>query len=363
MTDPIPGQVPAEIIEDNGSDELSRDEQSEKVIRFMEKLHAPEIFASEETKREYIQNLTFDEFKNLLMATNSMLRDIPVSQRSLDGENVYLKAGVFKIDDEYVPPQHEDKEELLHEMFDDIEKMNQNGRSMQDIALLTSASINAIHLFNDGNGRTSRLLYVLLKDDYTNSEEENGHLTEVLGEDGRDIVDINPGLIAKDIDLYVAKQIGLDPSDPSRPVGFWGKSNDSITKKQIDEIFSKKNDLSDENKSFVKSIVNSDEGKSYAHGFFAFYKFLKDNDTVDKYKKTFYRDDKIFLSRVLTEPIIEDLRDEDAERIKKNYWNIKKMYVREMMNSIVKPDEYFGMDYRGAKVSLRDKLKSRGEKE
>lgn len=353
MSDPIPGQVPEE--------EFSRDEQSERLIRFMDKLHANEIFSSEESKREYIQNLTFDEFKNLLTSANSMLRDIPISQRTMDGETVYLQNQGMAMDDEYIPPTFEDKGELLEEMFSNLQTMNSGGRSMVDMGLLVGASINAIHPFNDGNGRTGRLLYTLLTRDYSGSEEEKTYLKQVLGEDGRGSVDINPGYIRHALNLSLSKKVGLNPSDPLSTVGFWGEVRTGITKKELDEILSAKTEITEENKLFIEQVVHSDESHDFNHGFLAVYQYLSEKGLVEEYKKVFYKDGKPLWSRIIANPIIRDLNDNaSVEEIRNNYRNIKKTYVKELINSIVHPDQYITTKYDGGETTLRDLLKERG---
>jgi hypothetical protein len=92
MSESVTGQVP-ENIEQISTGEYSRDEQAQKVIKFMERIHAKEVFGSEESKRQYIQDITFEDFSKLLTATNFMLRDIPINKKSFDGEHVYLGGG------------------------------------------------------------------------------------------------------------------------------------------------------------------------------------------------------------------------------------------------------------------------------
>lgn len=353
MSEPIPGKI--------SENEINRDEQADKIIRFMEKLHADEIFATEESKREYIQDLTFDEFKNLLTATNSILRDIPVSQRVMDGEKVYLQKGIMSVDDEYIPPVYEDKDELLKEMFVNIQSMSSEGGKLEDMALLAGASINAIHPFNDGNGRTSRLLYTLLANNYNSSEEQKMYIKQILGEEGRDIVDINPGLIGSEINKHIAGELGLNPKDPLKPVGFWGEGSFGVTKKELDKILSEKPEISEENKRFIEQVMRSDESHDFAHGFQAVYQYLNEKGIAEECKKLFYKEGALIRSRIMANPIVEELKDdEEVEEIRKNYRNIKKSYVRGVMNSIMRPNEYTTAKYDGSKITLRDLFKERG---
>ena len=86
-------------------------------------------------------------------------------------------------------PKHEDKEELLKYAYDSLDDVGK-----EDIKYLIPAVINALHLFNDGNGRSSRILYQLLET-YGSNEEFKNKLKISLGEYGRyDSPDISPEL-------------------------------------------------------------------------------------------------------------------------------------------------------------------------
>lgn len=95
--------------------------------------------------------------------------------------------------------------------------MEAQGSSLQDIALLISTGVNAIHLFNDGNGRTSRLLNYLINTDYTGSEDQVVFLKKLLGENGRLFIDINPKDAIESYILY--NQLNIDPESVDYPKG------------------------------------------------------------------------------------------------------------------------------------------------
>ena len=189
--------------------EVKRDKQSDKFIGFMEKLKAKEFFGNEESKREFIKNLEFDQFENLFFASNAMLRDIPVSKRAMDGTDVALRpvetssfSSVFAKPETQYPPRHEDKKELLNELFLAAKEMNEEDVPMEDIALMISVAINAVHPFMDGNGRMSRLIYFLLTEDCNGAEEQMTQLKKVLGYKGRLLINNDPSEATKAINEY-----------------------------------------------------------------------------------------------------------------------------------------------------------------
>ena len=62
----------------------------------------------------------------------------------------------------YTPPNAQDRRMLFAEVLKAMQEMAKDERSLEDIAILLSSSVNAIHAYSDANGRTSRLLYLLL---------------------------------------------------------------------------------------------------------------------------------------------------------------------------------------------------------
>lgn len=162
---------------------IERDKRADYLVNFLDHINAKNILDSEESKREFIKNTSFEDFEGWVVRFNGMLRSIPIKERYIDGKDVALVSNPDQITElekkfnntgsktEY-PPRETDKEELLKEMHQLAQKMEAQGSSLQDIALLISTGVNAIHLFNDGNGRTSRLLNYLINTDYTGSEDQ-----------------------------------------------------------------------------------------------------------------------------------------------------------------------------------------------
>ncbi len=128
------------------------------VLTFFKKLGVDALVEDPNAKNEFVQNLSFEDFKKLLTRINGILREIPnTKERTTDGKHVI----VFSADAQqilYTPPYHEDKDELLQQTFSALKRMGTN----KDSAAMVWSSLNAIHLFGDGNGRTSRLAYVFL---------------------------------------------------------------------------------------------------------------------------------------------------------------------------------------------------------
>ena len=168
-----------------------REKQADKIIDFLNKIHAFEYTQKLLHDPELKNELSFENFKEFLIRINGIARDIPISGRSTDGNTVYLSGF-----DEALVPMHEQKEEILEDAFDSLDKIQPG-----DEAYMLPAVINAVHLFADGNGRTSRIMHTLLQS--KNEEEFERNLRLAVGYEGRyNTSDINPGLVRVDIETY-----------------------------------------------------------------------------------------------------------------------------------------------------------------
>lgn len=321
MSDPIPGKIPEEALK--SSDEYSREEQGSKLIRFIDRVGAREIFKSEETKRQFLENLDFETFKDLLLSANAVLRDIPVKDRQTDGETVYLSGFV----EEDYPPQHQDKEELLAKVFGNIKEMNESGKDIKDIGLLIGASINALHLFNDANGRTSRLAYSLLADNY-DSELKDSDIQEILGEYGREVVDISPSILfINEIDPLIEDEV----RDSVNPKPMWQRCwmepdqiRATLVEKGVDQ----------DNAEFMAKYCLHDR-----QGFLALEKYLSSKGILGDYVKS-YVPEKPDRLDIVFDKVVEEVQAEDVERIKNEYWGIKKQRVEILIDMITNPERY-----------------------
>lgn len=327
---------------------------SAQVLRFLGKIHADEAFCDPQHTREYIDDLEFDSFKDLLLSTNALIRGIPITERSADGENVYLTGGY--VDNEDIPPKFEDKEGLLLETFQAIKRMNNGEAPFENVAILLGACINAIHLFNDANGRTSRLAYSLVKDGYRGTQEDNEHINAILGKYGRQIIDINPGIIKSELNAKIFEHLtGANPMDPLIPTYFWG--NAGRYKKELQEALSVRDDISSSDREFLVKITCSDEGKQLQHGFLAVAKALSSKGKLLDHVKTFEEDGKPARSPLLIGEAIAELDSSDIAEIREAYWAIKKMYVEFLIGSIETPEEFTTVDREGDQVTIFSEFK------
>ena len=322
------------------ADALLRFLDDEENIEFLHNKKFEEIFSNEENKRDFIDNLETEEFIELLNTFNGLLRNKEKEDWRMDGETVELVGFV----DGAVPPQHEDKSELLAKVLSVAKEMNQNKRDLKDIALLISSSINAIHSYADGNGRTSRLIYLLFTQDF--DDETKMELKEVLLEYGSDKININPGLVGCEIDDLIKSEIGLkDPrTNKNQIVRFWYNGD----KKNIK--FNQ--EISEKDKELFFNFLDKD--KEYF--FYSVVKYLQDNPDIDreKYFKKLPNDPNNGI--VIPVSILsKSLDQEQLDQIFQNYRNLKKEYVEKLIDSIANPDkEEYQIEIKGQKISMKD---------
>lgn len=171
---------------------LSQDHELElaKTVKIMERLHATEIFGTPEKSKAFLDSLDYDGFKKYISFVNGVERGIPITERGkvsdsyVQSENGWLGKGV-----EYLPPHQNYRDRLLKMAFEKAQSVDE-----PEMAGLTlGLSINAIHYFADGNGRTARMVYALLSKGYDGSPETQEYYSSLLeNTKGREIVNPNP---------------------------------------------------------------------------------------------------------------------------------------------------------------------------
>jgi hypothetical protein len=148
----------------NENDIKNRKERFQSTVNFLKRIDFENIVEDNEKKDDFIKNISFDKFNDLLLRINGLLRDISTSKREFNaGKEARYMAQIKNEEGQviYNPPLTEDKIKLLHESLDALKRMIIKGERY-DGAVMMGAAINAIHPFEDGNGRTSRVISTLL---------------------------------------------------------------------------------------------------------------------------------------------------------------------------------------------------------
>ena len=332
------------------ADALLRFLDDEENIEFLHNKKFEEIFANETSKRDFIDNLETEEFIELLNTFNGILRNKKKEDWKMDGETVEVGGNVFT-GIEYIAPRHEDKPELLAKVLSVAKEMNQNERDLKDIALLISSSINAIHSYADGNGRTSRLIYSLFTQDF--DDEIKMELKEILSEYGNEKININPASVGRKIDNLIKSEVGLkDPFTNKDEIARFGRDYKRRGRKNIE--FNQ--EISEADKKSFFNLLDRDED----YFFYSVIKYLQDNPEIDKekYLKKI-PDDPNNTTEIPIGDLSKNLKQEQLSQIFQNYRYLKKEKVKKLIDCIANPDkEEYQIEIKGQKISMKDYFES-----
>ncbi len=331
---------------------INREERTEIFLRFLhsaeniKSLHGAkieEIFSNEEKKRNFIEDLQENEFIELLNGTNGILRGKNKNEWNMDGDGVTIESPIMGTS--YFPPRQEDKSELLVKVLAAAKEMNRSEKDLKDIALLVSASLNAIHPYADANGRTGRFIYLLLSKNFDNKTLTE--LQQVLGEYGRDNLNISPRDIQWNIRNIIENEVGIN--DPE------------ANKEKISNLFFhiKKikfsNEITNKDQELFSTLLNQDA----RYLFFSIFQYLQSQKDKDKYLRKF--PDR---SAILVDSLSKDLTPENLSKIFQNYRELKKNYVEKLIDSVAHSEKSdYQFEYNGEKISFKDYFELMIEKE
>lgn len=294
-----------------------------KNIEGLERQTVEQIFdpKTENRRRELIAKLSAEQYKQLITGVNGILRGRNKKDWDMDGVGV-TAAGEGVIG-KHLFPRHEDKEEIIDETWQAAQRMNADGRPLQDIAMLLGSMLVETHPFGDGNGRTSRFIYRMIKDGYSGRADKN--IAEVLGLYGRDEGDMALWKIELDA-LFEQKH---------------GGSNKALNVLEINDVFDEcpYGDLefpkgtSEESRDTIIEAARNDHRILLS----AIFHFLKNHREIDisDCLQTFQEGKR---KTVSIKNLLEKLSAKQTDELAEMYWNIKKIYTKEMIDAFVNPN-------------------------
>jgi Fic/DOC family len=131
--------------------------ENAKGIRRLELLGAKEIFADAEARRGYFATLDDQRFTKILGYVNSVTRGESINYAFGDSQALNLKT-----------PPPESKTPLLERTFGTVRtilgrELLDNETALRRAGLTIGGAINYIHPYNNGNGRTGRVMHYLME--------------------------------------------------------------------------------------------------------------------------------------------------------------------------------------------------------
>lgn len=148
------------------SEKLQRNESLQPLHEIANGL-VQEMGEQPQERLDWLMQQTGETFGNVLLHVNSTARGLGSEEHKFDGEGV--QAGTIGGS---VPPDQEDKISLLGELVTiaqqhivaQTEKGEDAQTIMSELAVAIPTVVNKLHLFADGNGRTSRMLRMVMRD-------------------------------------------------------------------------------------------------------------------------------------------------------------------------------------------------------
>ncbi len=333
------------------SQDKTRDHRAEVITRFLETAKnvgafqgkpIEDTFALPEERRTFLENLTEEQFQELLSGINGIIRgkDKVEWQPDTKEGGVVMTSMFFG---EKSTPRYQDKEALLSETFQGMHEMLQTRRSLEDVAVLLGASINEIHLYQDANGRTSRFVYTLLSQGVTRTSKD--FLKKVLGDDGRTAIDIDPTIISQDLDNIILEEVGQRKrsTNPELITNLWYDPESGVTWRE---------NIPDELKEEFEKVY-----EDHVLGFAVLYKYVMQQENREQYLKRFENRSVIRLDL-----LVPQLEAEQISELIEEYWNQKKRHGELLVDSIVNPEKpEYKIAKDGESMTLLEKFKKRIE--
>lgn len=307
--------------ENEDADAARRSERADELSRFLKKTNVLDFFQKRET-----EEADFDDFKSFLIRLNGILRGIPTKDRKFDGVEAELSGGL--LGERVVFPRWEDKEPLLRYAFDCAHEL-----SREDASYMIPLVVNALHLFNDGNGRVSRVLHLLLSPDNNTSSFET-KLMKTLSKDGRfDSMNISPEFINFEIEkcILVKNHNWGVFIDEERERFAIGHEKAAYTASAEFSDINTSRDGYEEGLGTYEKLRETD----HYYMFTAVVEGLNDEE-YDSICKINAHSGKKMISPIL----MQSLSTDNWERIFKKYYALKREHVETMVRMFEKPHEY-----------------------
>lgn len=148
---------------------LDRIQDATRLIEDFSLAEDAEYFADPPNRVAFLQSLTTDEFVGIAQHINARMRGF----EPRDQINAHDRGGFLPM---LGTPSADEKPEAFRTGFETIkayleESSDTPRKKLKSAAMATEALVIWVHLFNDGNGRTSRFLGKFIEDGTTDTEQ------------------------------------------------------------------------------------------------------------------------------------------------------------------------------------------------
>lgn len=253
--------IPTEPTGRNPSENPEATDGLRRTVKVMDRLHAGEIFDTPEHSKEFLDSLSYEEFKKFISHVNGLERGIPAGERDKVSDSVVVSESMLYGNGiEYYPPHRTYRDYLLNMAFDKAKSIPN-----PELAGLTlGLAINAVHYFADGNGRTSRLVYSLLSRGYDGSEDANAYYSTLLTQQkGRELANINPSesgldaLVRQEMFEKLAAQEGYAKAFDRMPLYVFGGHGDTFVNDESPDTLTVSPDIDENTRRMLFHVLSS----------------------------------------------------------------------------------------------------------
>ncbi len=139
-------------------------------------------FEHPESRRQYLLDCSYGDFRNLLIDINAIARGLDPAMHEFDGQEARLLLSDLR-------PDWENRQPLLQQALTaSKEILSQEARplsnQLEDLAILWGGTITAIHPFLNGNGRTARILGLLINQGFDGTPQSDRHIEITMSKEG-----------------------------------------------------------------------------------------------------------------------------------------------------------------------------------
>lgn len=329
------GFTPPEAIEYSNQSEAGPaiDTTNEQLYGLLERTGFLDLLQDSQKFDEYLDQLEFDDFQSLLTRINGILRQIPTSQRTQDGVGVTTSHELLGTT--YIPPNDEDKAALMEHAFEGIKV----APTYTDKGLILYLALQAIHPFDDGNGRTGRVGYRLLKsiDDKTAiskidlNELVKHEDNEAMGKIGRKQIEEEvkkPEIIYRIVNRAIGrKMLGQESKQFQRIYSGLQSGEVGIPNESID----------DQTKRQLARALSEDDGSGFTARDIAMLRFIQQTSKNSLLQPSNADQDVLIIDGP---ELLEQLTQSDAEIILDEFRKQKLRFVQIMIDVIAHPTKY-----------------------
>lgn len=322
---------------------LTRLVASASGIKGFEGKTAKEVFDpdNEQGRRKLIEHLSDEEYSDLITGINGVLRGAEKEEWKMDG--VGVTAIGHEVVGGHIFPRDADKKDIIVRSWKAAQEMNADQRDLEEIGMLLGSLLVETHPFADGNGRTSRLVYFMVKNGF--SEDQ---VKAILGDDGR-----------WEFDMALSK-VDIDPLFDAK----YGGNNLDVNRYHVGGVFADAEagafgqlvfpeGTSPETKSGIIDAARNDDHIFLA----AILHFLNEHAGInaDECIQDFQGRKVLLLQNLLS-----CTTNEQIEALSEIYWGLKKKYTEDMIDIFVHPNKpEYKVERGGKEMQMLDYFKQR----